>query len=132
MSELIRDSCFGQIVRLLSRRRCFQYIEERDPSVWKRYIEEDMSANAAHHGTVGPPEEGLTTAELRAQGIGGVRTREARGSHRRSSTSSYTAIAQEGHFYNHASGVKLDPEKGKDIHVVSWFGDDDPEVGEEL
>jgi DHA1 family multidrug resistance protein-like MFS transporter len=33
-----------------------------------------------------------------------------------------------GEGYNEASGVKVDPEKGKDLHVVDWYGPDDPQV----
>lgn len=29
---------------------------------------------------------------------------------------------------NEVSGVKIDPEKGRDISVVSWYSDNDPEV----
>jgi DHA1 family multidrug resistance protein-like MFS transporter len=28
---------------------------------------------------------------------------------------------------NSISGVKIDPEKGKDVAVITWYGDDDPE-----
>jgi DHA1 family multidrug resistance protein-like MFS transporter len=29
---------------------------------------------------------------------------------------------------NTVSRVKVDPERGRDLHVVDWYGDDDPEV----
>jgi len=29
---------------------------------------------------------------------------------------------------NEVSGVHIDPEKGRDVSLVTWFGDDNPET----
>jgi|TARA_R110002003_G_scaffold106_18_gene8865 DHA1 family multidrug resistance protein-like MFS transporter len=117
VADLIRDSPFGHIVRLVSRNKYFQYPEETDHNVWKKYVNEEKSGYMAHHGTAQPPEE--ESDELnQAQG---VRTREGRGSE----ASSHTHV-DEGR--NEASGVRIDPEKGKDKHVIDWYGPDDPQV----
>lgn len=118
MAELLRDTAFGHLVRFVTRSKYFQYAEERDPSIWTRYIDEKKSAHLAHHGDVDPPEDNVAL-----EGLGGVRTRE-NGEHD-SGSSSRTRVAGDG--FNHASGVKVDPEKGKDVHIVTWYGDDDPE-----
>ena len=118
MAELIRDTAFGHLVRFVTRAKYLQFAEEKDPSIWTRYIDEKQSGYLAHHGDTNPPED-----EAEMEGIGGVRTREGSGHH--SDASSQTRIGQEG--VNHASGVKVDPEKGKDVHLVTWYGDDDPE-----
>jgi DHA1 family multidrug resistance protein-like MFS transporter len=116
MADLIRDSAFGHCIRLLTKRKYLQYPEEKDPQIWKKYISHEKSGYAAYHGQTSAPDdageiEGLTQAH-------GVRSREA------SETSSRTV----GEGINEASGVRVDPEKGRDIHVVDWYGLDDPQV----
>jgi hypothetical protein len=115
VADLIRDSPFGHCVRLVTRNKCFQYPEEKDPSLWKKYVNQEKSGYVAHHGNTQPPEE----AEEELQHARGVRDRED------SETSSHTHVGED---YNHASGVRVDPEKGKDQHVIDWFGPDDPAV----
>ena len=131
MAELIRDTAFGHLVRFVTKAKVLQFAEEKDPSVWTRYIDEKKSGYLAHHGDTNPPED---NAEM--EGIGGVRTRDNQyeltnprgrspGDRLDSENSSRTRVADEN--VNHASGVKVDPEKGKDVHLVTWYGDDDPE-----
>lgn len=116
VADLIRDSPFGHIVRLVTRNKVFQYPEERDPELWKKYVNQEKSGYMAHHGSTDAPEEG--SEELNnAQGI--------RGRERNSRSSSDTQI---GDGFNEASGVKVDPEKGKDKHVIDWYGPEDPQV----
>jgi len=116
VADLIRDSPFGHIVRLVTRQKVFQYPEEKDPSLWKKYVHEEKSAHMAHHGTAESPEE--DTDEL--NNLRGVRTRDAADN---SSDSSRTIA--DG--YNEASGARVDPEKGKDKHVIDWYGPEDPQ-----
>jgi hypothetical protein len=66
----------------------------------------------AHHGSVEAPEE--HSEELR--NARGIRERES------------DEETQVGDDVNHASGVRVDPEKGKDKHVVDWYGPEDPAV----
>lgn len=125
MTELIRDTAFGHIVRFVSKGKYLQYAEERDPSLWQKFIDEKKSGYLAHHGDTEPPEDGQSV-----HGLGGVRTREGEDipeQRQRSSSNSSGTLAENEPTYNHASGVAVDPEKGKDVHLVSWFGDDDPE-----
>ena len=112
MKGLMRDTAFGQIVRVVSGRRFFKYSEEENHELWKQFIDEKKSANLAHHGTVEPPEEG-------EEADGNQQTpRED------SDSSSRTHVDGQ---VNEASGVRVDPEKGRDINLVSWYGPDDPE-----
>lgn len=121
MTELIRDTAFGHCVRYLSGKRYLQFSEEADPSIWARYLDEKKSGNLAHHGDTNPPENG---EEL--SGIGGQRTRDEQGE-RVSNSSSQTRVADDHANINQASGIKIDPEKGRDQHVVTWYGPNDPE-----
>lgn len=142
MIELFRDTAFGHLVRFLSRGKRLQFQEEADPSIWTRFIDEKKSGYLAHHGDTSPPEDGLNL-----EGIGGVRTREdqfqlAPPSGAMHRTSSYMnelrqmrsknerdgSESSQDTRVNQASGVAVDPEKGRDIHLVSWYGDKDPGV----
>jgi DHA1 family multidrug resistance protein-like MFS transporter len=114
VADLIRDSPFGHIVRLVTRNKAFQYPEERDPELWKKYVNQEKSGYMAHHGTAEAPEE--ESEEL--QNATGVRDRNSRSS----------SNTQVGDGHNEASGVKVDPEKGKDKHVIDWYGPEDPQV----
>ncbi|KJX93934.1 caffeine resistance protein 5 [Zymoseptoria brevis] len=119
MTELIRDTAFGHIVRFVSRGKLLQYAEERDPSIYTRYLDEKKSGYLAHHGDTNPPKDG---EEPEWAALGGARTREEK--RRSSSRSSRTEVGDD---VNHASGVKVDPEKGKNVDVVGWYGDNDTE-----
>ena len=130
MAELIRDTAFGHLIRFVFRKRFLKFAEEEDPSIWTRYIDEKKSGYLAYHGSSVPPEDGFDM-----QGIEGVRTRENQYSFRPpphvfrtvSRRWSHRSEEQDGAM-NLASGVQVDPEKGKDVHVVSWYSDDDPEM----
>jgi len=132
MAELFRDTPFGHLVRFLTNKRYFKFAEEEDPSIWTRYIDEKKSGNLAHHGDINAPDDGT---EL--EGLGGVRTRDDQftleppairpsGYRSSDSSSSRTRVGDENENVNHASGITVDPEKGKDVHLVSWYGPDDP------
>ena len=114
VADLIRDSPFGHIIRLVTQDKYFQYPEEKDPNLWKKYVNQEKSGYVAHHGNTSPPEEEVD--ELRQ--ARGVRDREG-------SESSRTEVGEE---FNYASGMRIDQEKGKDQHVIDWFGPDDPHV----
>ena len=62
MSDLIRDSVFGQLVRLATGGKVFQYPDETDPSIRERYINKEKSANLARYGTAEAPAEGDGTS----------------------------------------------------------------------
>jgi DHA1 family multidrug resistance protein-like MFS transporter len=82
MSNLIRDSAFGRLVRFASSNKYFTCAEERDPSLWKKYVHEEKSGNAAHHGHIGARGDDSDTEDRPISGLRGVRTRdEPIGSH---------------------------------------------------
>lgn len=127
MTELIRDTAFGHLVRFVTRGKYLKFAEEADPTVWTRYIDEKKSAYLAHHGSTDPPEDPDDMPPIE-----GIRTREAQYSHfppprlaRLASSRSQRTSSQEP--INEVSGVPVDSEKGRDIHLVTWYGDDDPE-----
>ena len=114
MTELVRDTVFGHFLRIVSGGKILPYAEDRDPSLWKRYVHDEKTQRMAHHGhTDEQPEE------------------ERREGPRRSSSgqTSTTRAADEDEVRQNALGQKIDPEKGKDTAVVGWYSDHDPEVG---
>ncbi|KAI0864885.1 MFS transporter [Xylaria cubensis] len=125
MPELIRDSFFGRSARILTGGRLFKYPEEIDSSIWKKYIHSEKSANIAHHGHTGPPS--LTSSEEHI----------IDSSSNNSTSSSIDGTDREGRpsaprFDTHAivhghPNRRVDPEKGKDIYIVDWYGPNDPE-----
>ena len=129
MTDLIRDTAFGHLVLFVSRRKYLKFAEEADPSIWTRYIDEKKSGYLAYHGSSEPPEDGFSLS-----GLEGVRTREnqyallppSRVLELRKTISNQSGQS-DGRPTNLASGVKVNPEIGKDIHLVSWYGDHDPE-----
>lgn len=116
MKELIRDTVFGHLLRILTKGKVLPYAEDRDPTLWKRYVDGSASGRMAHHGHLGEEEKD------EIHDTGGDSSTIAR-------RSSETRIGSpEAARINSASGVRVDPEKGKDVTMVTWFSDNDPEV----
>jgi MFS transporter, DHA1 family, multidrug resistance protein len=127
MAELIRDTAFGHLIRFLTGKRFLKFAEEKDPSIWTNYIDKKKSAYLADHGDTSPPDN------VSLSGLEGVRTRENEYSLFPPSHMWQLKRLQDYNSrvtterINKASGVKVDPEKGRDIDLVTWYGDDDPE-----
>ena len=117
MTELMRDTVFGHFVRLITKHRYFQYAEERDPKLWKQYLDREQTRNMALHGnTNGPPIDDNSEKEI-------VNTP--------SDVSSDARVGgeePEQQLSSTITGQVIDPEKGRDVTMVTWFGDKDPEV----
>ena len=113
MMETLRDSAFGQIVRLITRNKTFQFPEERDVSFCEKYINAEKSGNMAHHGTVEPETE---------------KVKETNGNNLSSSRTSSSTEVEQGAAVNRISQRPVDPEKGRDLCMVDWYGPQDPDV----
>ena len=132
MPDIIRDSAFGQVVRLLTKNRVFQYPEEKDPSLWKRYLDREQTRNMAIYGhPILTPEEQKekdSQAQTPAEPASDVHT---------PLDESVDTLAKEktqpiegGHImHSTLTNQRVDTEHGRDASMVSWYGDDDPEVG---
>jgi len=116
VADLVRDSIFGQLVRLITRNKVFQYPEERDPSLWQKYVNAEKSGNMASYGQPEPPQDDEKEEDNESQ------------TRRQSSRSSSSTQVGENECVNEASGKTIDPEKGQDSYVVDWYGPDDEEV----
>lgn len=56
--NLIRDSAFGQIVRLVSKGRIFPYAEEKDASLLEKYVNEEKTRDYARRSEERASSEG--------------------------------------------------------------------------
>jgi DHA1 family multidrug resistance protein-like MFS transporter len=131
MKELVRDTVVGHLLRSVTRGKVLRFEEERDPSLWKRYVDKEKSGRMAHHGDVEEEkkeeQEGNDTSNenMHEQQRAGVAEGDTTANTRNSSD---TRVGSGEARRNEVSGVPVDPEKGRDVSIVSWFGDNDPEV----
>ena len=130
--ELIRDTAFGQLVRLVTRNKVFQFPEETDPALGDKYINLHKSRSIKETGTTKPPVESSTQQkpdpptekpikETTEQPSGALEkeTDEA------SPVGSLSTLADEE---ISRQPTVPDPEKGRDVDIVDWYGPEDPEV----
>ena len=146
MKELVRDTVFGHFLRLVTKGKVMTFEEERDPSLWKRYVDKDKSGRMAHHGHTGEeekeneketkdtddsesPERGIWQKDEESENRAG-QNQAVLGQNGGPRNSSETRLGSvdNGQQRNEISGVPVDPEKGRDVSVVTWYGENDPEV----
>lgn len=122
MASLIQDSIAGHAIRFLSKGRVFKYAEERDPSLWKQYTNKEKSSRMAYHGRMDSIGE--------ADGItDGVTPRSSRCSRIESmGRIPSSAWSDRGNRFQGLTGMRINPEEGKDIHLIDWWDDKDQEV----
>ncbi|OJJ41816.1 hypothetical protein ASPWEDRAFT_167815 [Aspergillus wentii DTO 134E9] len=114
MTTLIQDSIAGHLVRLLTHGRVFQYAEEKDPSLWQRYINLEKSSRMAYHGRVDSIDSPEDDDDAVSNGASVSRIPS-------------TAWTHKGHKYQGLTGVRINPEKGKDVNVIDWWNEKDIE-----
>jgi hypothetical protein len=85
----------------------------------------------AHHGHVGEEEKDDENNDSNGNGnennSENQRQNTAHDADRHRSSSD-TRVGSREQQRNDVSGVPVDPEKGRDVTIVTWFGDNDPEV----
>ena len=102
--ETIRDTAFGKLVRVFSRQRWMQYPEEQDVSIWPEYLkEETRQKEEGDYPTTDENPEDLETYGL------------------------YTVTSQATNRSRRLSSSTL-RDSGQGL-VISWRGQNDPEVG---
>ncbi len=126
MAELMRDTVFGHFVRLVTRNRYFQYAEEKDPSLWKQFLDREQTRNMARYGH---PE--LTPEEQKEVDAANLTPAQNSNDATPSGTSDHSLDKEETHepqMHTTITGQRVDTEKGRDASMVTWFGDNDPEM----
>lgn len=122
MASLIQDSTVGHVIRFLSKGRIFKYAEERDPLLWKQYTNKEKSSRMAYHGRM----DSIRDADGIADGV-------TRSSSRSSRIESMGRIpssgwSDSGNRFQGLTGMRIDPEKGRDVYLIDWWDDKDQEV----
>ncbi|THY42291.1 putative caffeine resistance protein 5 [Aureobasidium pullulans] len=117
MSDLFRDAPVGQMIRWMTKNKYLQYPEEKDTSIYGKFINREKSGNMARYGQPNPPED-----EEKEE-----KQDDNQDHPRHNSESSDPKLRGEGTTVNSASGIAVDPEKGKDVNLVDWWGPNDPE-----
>lgn len=117
MSDLFRDAPVGQMIRWMTKNKYLQYPEEKDTSMYGKFINREKSGNMARYGQSNPPED-----EEKEE-----KQDDNQDCSRHNSESSDPTLRGEGTTLNSASGKAVDPEKGKDVNLVDWWGPNDPE-----
>lgn len=143
MTELFRDSTVGHLLRLVSGGKILPYREEKDPEKWKDFVNHKKTHNMARHGQPNEPEKEEMDGDTSEQnGLGPIEdARDGRDNEilqpqthglgpvadarRESRRSSDTRVADD---HNDLTGTRIDPEKGKDMYIVDWYDENDPEV----
>lgn len=113
MAALMHDSITGFAIRFLTSGRVFQYAEEKDPSLWKQFANVEKSGRLAHRGrmdSVDIPEDDSFGTDKTVTEIPSV------------------AWSQQGNRFQGLTGALIDPEKGKDVYLIDWWGGNDLEV----
>ena len=131
ISDLIRDTVFGHVVRKITKNRALQFAEERDPSLWKQYLDRDQTRNMALYGH---PQ--LTEEEKKEKDISEGSPAESDADLHTPTEQERNALAQtqtqrtthEHQMHSTLTNQRVDTEKGRDLSMVSWWGDNDPEV----
>lgn len=103
--ETLRDTAFGKLVRLATGYKYMQYPEEKDTSLWTEYLKTEIKDEA---------ESSMTETEN-----GNVEDLEACGI--------YTVMSQVSTRTRRTSSASTVGGANQSI-VISWRGDDDPEV----
>lgn len=85
--------------------------------MYGKFINREKSGNMARYGQPNPPED-----EEKEEKQDDNQDRS-----RHNSESSDPTLRGEGTTVTSASGMAVDPEKGKDVNLVDWWGPNDPE-----
>ena len=129
MPELFRDTIFGHALRIVSRQRILPYAEDKDPAIWKRYLDEKKLGDMAHHGNVDPMKEEDVKNEQSSTGVDTPSDTFQNNTDQHFGDGSNTEDRSVQSHRNEISGLKVDVEKGgKDVSIVTWYSDTDPEV----
>ena len=107
MAELIRDTVLRQFLELVFGRKISSHPQDEDPSMWKQYLRPGDVGYLMYHG-------------YRAEGVPNEQ-QELRDRRNWSQNTSETLVGDE----RRREAENMDPEKGRDVHVIDWYGKND-------
>ena len=128
MKELFRDTSCGHILRLLSDGKLLRYSEEENPDIWRRYVDKEKSARMAQHGHTEEEDKDVDEDSETPEGEESDTQQRHEQNTQQGTTASNNRPGNQERQRNEGSGVMVDPEKGKDATIVTWYSDNDPDV----
>ncbi|KIV85784.1 hypothetical protein PV11_01442 [Exophiala sideris] len=102
----LRDTQFGHLVRFLSGYKYLRYPDEVDPSLWRKAMARDDTIKPNMQSDEREKPVDTTDQTTNASSANNLNSGDGDG-----------ARTSQGHFV----------EDGKDVHLVDWYGPDDPE-----
>ena len=128
MTDLIRDTLFGHFIRLVTKNKYLQYAEERDPQLWKQYLDRDKTLNMAMYGhpELSPEEQKEKDIKLEGNDASESPSGDEDSNRLRGVMSKQTT--HEHKLHSALTNQRVDTEKGRDAAMIGWWGDHDAEV----
>lgn len=127
MASLFRDTVLGQVVRLATRGKVFQYAEEKEAGLWQQYVEKETPAGVR---STSPPRSLLAPVDFEKESAPHTPKPDQDAASASSGVSSDTAVGDlpSNQANGAAAGKSIDPEKGRDTTMITWYSETDPEV----
>lgn len=117
MNDHVRDTVFGQCVRLLSGKSLLKFPDESNLNLWKYYVEEGTTAtptSSEHNDIAGSRNyKAVSVSAGREKGL-----KNATGS-----TPEHGSAKKEGLGLSRSSN-----DKTREVILVGWYGSEDQEV----
>jgi len=123
--DIIRDSFFGHLLRIVFRNRILRYPEERDAALAGRYYHYEKSSNMAKYGqTTVPRDEEKSSASSSERKIASP----SEGNSELNVPNPKANHDERDENVSNIAKTPVDSEKGRDVTVIDWDGPNDPEV----
>lgn len=116
MTDEFRDAVFGQVVRLLFRKRLLKFPDEIDPTLWKQCIRTDTTTDSTASGTQNAP---AGSSDCIADDVNDNEEKVQK----QNSGDSSTHDSREKQYLGDSSH-----ENTTDVVLVDWYGPGDQEV----
>lgn len=111
-------------MRVATKNKYLQFQEEADPEIWQRSVNHEKSNHMADHGTTEEEKKDEKETKESSDDDSESQPTPQRSPSRNSSDTEVNNDQQK----HEITGKKIDSEKGKDINVVDWYDENDPEV----
>lgn len=119
MENYIRDTVFGDTVRLLSNNKLLKFPDEKDPKSWKQFLhEEPIAPTSTSEKETNLASSANNQTDSAAKQTGNVLESPPAGRSSEHASSCEEAV-NSGHTLNNAA---------QDVILIDWYGPSDPEV----
>lgn len=138
LASLIRDSVGGNCIRFLTSNRMLQFEEEKHPELWYQFVDPQSSrwmalygqprrpSHSSHTNTDNCADHGGNSDSLREMQESSVRDQDLELPMVTNVPS--RTFTREGIVHQGMTGERVDPEKGLDYLIITWWNENDQEV----